>query len=93
MENVTMTTEVQAAVDKILALKAQLNAVKAEARAEKVAKHKALIMRKAQREAIKAEKVRMRHVREILVIMRQHNLTVEDLETPEIVGDTDSTVH
>jgi hypothetical protein len=108
MENVTLTADVQAAVDKILALKAQLNTVKAAAKAEKLAKRNARMAREAElatakaerearrvaREARKADKVRAKVVRDVLVIMRQHKITVEDLEADGVAeAETPATVH
>ena len=108
MENVVMSAEVRAAVDKVLAIKAQLNAAKAEAKAEKLAKRNARMARKAElakvkaerdarrvaREARKAEKERAKGVREVRALMRAHKITVEDLEAAGVFdAETPATVH
>lgn len=94
MQNVVMSEELRSAVDKLLAVKAQLAAAKAEANAEKLAKRNARMARKAEnakikaerdarrvaREARKADKVRAKGVRKVRALMKAHKITVEDLE-------------
>lgn len=108
MENMTVSPELRSAIDKLMAIKAQLNAAKAEAKAEKLAKRNARAARKAElakikaerdarrvaREARKAEKNRAKGVREVRALMRAHKITLEDLEAAGVFdAETPATVH